>query len=71
MTHHVLTYATVEQLFEPQSLFHQYSDVLHITATSTLRSGLTAYMAEEQRLIAAPILTFAQVLSVVGCDFVR
>lgn len=68
MTQHVLTYATVDQLFELQSLFHQYSDVLHITATSTLRSGLTAYMAEEQRLIEAPILTFAQVLSVVGCD---
>lgn len=64
----VLTYATVDQLFEDKSLFHEYSDVLHITATSTLRKGLTAYMSEEERLITAPILTFAQVLSVVGCD---
>ncbi|PQD94300.1 hypothetical protein CYL18_14775 [Pradoshia eiseniae] len=64
----VLTYATVDQLFEPQSLFHDYSDVLHITATSTLRSGITMYMAEDNRLITAPILTFAQILSMVGCD---
>lgn len=68
LSQRVLTYATVDQLFEEQSLFHYYSDVLHITATSTLRSGLTAYMAEDERLITAPIFTFAQILSTVGCD---
>lgn len=67
----VLTYATVDQLFEPQSLFNDYSDVLHITSTSTLRRGLMTYMAEEERLIKAPILTFAQILNVVGCDISR
>lgn len=68
MSTHVLTYATVDQLYEKQSLFRKYSNVLHITATSTLRRGMMEHMAEEERLLTAPILTFAQLLNLVGCE---
>lgn len=67
MLQRVLTYATVDQLYEKQSLFRQYNDILHITSTSTLRRGMMEHMAEEERLLTAPVLTFAQLLNSVGC----
>ncbi|MBM7609141.1 hypothetical protein JOD29_002407 [Lysinibacillus composti] len=62
----VLTYSTVEQLYEENSAFLQWNDSLHITSTVSLRKGIFENLAEENDWLTRPVLTFGQILNKIG-----
>lgn len=66
MTIRVLTYENVEQLYQEDSLFLQWNDALHITATTSLRRGIQEHLSQGAEWIKAPILTFGQILNKIG-----
>lgn len=71
MKQRVLTYSTLEQLYASDSLFaNHYADVIHITATTTLRTGL-AKSNSGKRWIDAPIISFGQLVKHIGNDWFR
>lgn len=62
----VLTYATVEQLYEDHSEFLQWNEALHITSTTSLRNGIFEHLAEDNEWLKSPVLTFSQILNKIG-----
>lgn len=71
MRERVLTYSTIEQLNAPDSIFlNDYADVIHITATATLRKGLSKANSTK-RWIDAPIIAFGQLVKYIGNDWFR
>ncbi|TSI09748.1 hypothetical protein [Lysinibacillus sp. BW-2-10] len=62
----VLTYATVEQLYEDYSEFLQWNEALHITSTASLRKGIFEHLSEENEWLKSPVLTFGQILNKIG-----
>lgn len=62
----VLTYGTVEQLYEDHSVFSQWNDALHITSTTSLRKGIYEHLSQENEWLKSPILTFGQILNKIG-----
>lgn len=67
MSIRVLTYTTPEQLKAKDSIFLEYKDALHITATGTLRDGLFEYLSKD-RWIETPIVTFGHFLNKIGTE---
>ena len=63
---HVLTYATVEQLYEDNSKFLRWNEALHITSTTSLRNGIFEHLAEDNEWLKSPVLTFSQILNKIG-----
>lgn len=62
----VLTYGTVEQLYEDHSVFSQWNDALHITSTTSLRKGIYEHLSQENEWLKSPVLTFGQILNKIG-----
>lgn len=62
----VLTYGNVEQLYENHSVFLQWNDALHITATTSLRNGIYEHLSQENEWLKSPVLTFGQILNKIG-----
>lgn len=67
----VLSYTSIEQLYAKDSIFlNEYADVIHITATSSLRKGLVEHN-QSQRWIEAPIISFGQMVKFIGDDWFK
>lgn len=62
----VLTYGTVQQLYEDDSVFLQWNEALHITSTASLRKGIYEHLAEGNEWVKSPVLTFGQILNKIG-----
>ncbi|MCP1494600.1 hypothetical protein J2Y73_004631 [Peribacillus frigoritolerans] len=62
----VLTYGTVQQLYEDDSVFLQWNEALHITSTASLRKGIYEHLSEENEWLKSPVLTFGQILNKIG-----
>lgn len=61
-----MTYESVDQLADIKSAFQQFKHTLHITATNSLRKGISTHNGINQRWLNAPILTFGQIMDSMG-----
>ena len=64
----ILTYKSAEQLMLHDSLFSKYEDVIHITATNSLKKGIMEGISAsyKSRWVTAPVLSFGQLTPFIG-----
>lgn len=64
-----LVYTNAEELFHQDSTFATYKDAIHITATTSLKTGMIKSNTGLNRWFTGPIISFAELLKYIGGDW--
>ena len=62
----ILTYQSPNQLMERKSIYEDYNDLIHITATKTLQKGITNSTSNIDRWTNQPIINYGSINEQIG-----
>lgn len=64
-----LIYLNAEELMHRESVFANYKDAIHITATNSLKTGMMKSNSGLSRWFSGPIISFAELMKYIGGDW--